>query len=102
MAATVQLNRGSNLALELRRGTFHVLLDGADVATIERDASIQVPIEAGKHTLQVKEGRFKSPKRTFDTADGDTVTFRCNGAVLWPVYVASLVKTDLGLRLTRQ
>jgi hypothetical protein len=102
MASTLQLNRATDYVMELRRGTFHVLLDGKDVGSIERNSTIELPVESGQHTLQVKEGRFTSPERTFDSANGDTVNFRCNGAVVWPVYVASLVKTDMGLRLKRQ
>ena len=31
--------------------------------------------------------------------DGEIVNFRCNGAVIWPVDPASLVKPDLALML---
>jgi hypothetical protein len=102
MAATLQLTRATNFIMELRRGTFQVLIDGNDVGTIERNKTIEVPIEPGRHTLQVKAGRFSSSRRSFDVADGDVVNFRCNGAIIWPVYVASLAKTDLALTLKRQ
>jgi hypothetical protein len=98
MAATLQLVRKGTI-LELRRGTFHVLLDGDDVASIESKQTIELPIEPGHHTLQVKEGRYTSPKRPFDTADGTIVNFRCYGGRIWPIYLASIVKTDLGLIL---
>jgi hypothetical protein len=101
MAATLQLTRATNVLLELRRGTFDVLLDGKDVGTIERNKTIDLPVDAGRHTLQVKEGRYTSSERPFDVADGDVVNFRCNGAIIWPVYLASLAKTDLALTLKR-
>ncbi len=101
MTATLHLKREASYAIELRRGPFEVLLDGLDVGTIERDHSIDVPMESGHHTLQVKAGRFSSATRSFDAVDGDVINFRCNGAVVWPVYVASLVKTDLALNLKR-
>ncbi len=88
--------------MELRRGTFHVLLDGNDVASIEWKQAIEVPIEPGHHTLQIKSGRYSSRRRPFDTADGKIVNFRCNGRRSWPLYVATILKPDLALRLKRE
>ena len=102
MAATLQLVRKTSGLMELRRGTFQVLLDGKDVGSIDRDQTIEVPVEPGHHTLQVKTGRFTSGGRPFDTGDGEIVNFRCNGAVIWPVYLASLVKPDLELTLKHE
>ena len=102
MAATLQLVRETSGLMELRRGTFHVLLDGNDVGSIDRHQTIEVPIEPGHHTLQVKTGRYTSERRPFDTADEGIVNFRCNGAVIWPVYLASLVKPDLALTLKHE
>ena len=99
MAATLQLVRATSGLMELRRGPFQVLLDGKDVGSIDRDQTIEVPVEPGHHTLQVTTGRYTSGRRPFDTANGETVNFRCNGAVIWPVYLASIVKPDLALTL---
>jgi len=52
--------------------------------------------------LQIKAGRYTSRMRPFDTADGEIVNFRCNGARIWPLYVASIFKPDLALRLRRE
>ena len=101
MTATLKLTR-NGVGMELRRGTFHVLLDGQDVASIEWKQAIDVPIEPGHHSLQIKAARYSSHKHPFDTADGETVNFRCHGALVWPVYVASIVKSDLALRLKRE
>lgn len=100
MAATLQLVR-EGFGIELRRGTFHVLLDGNDVASIEWHQTIDVTIEPGRHALQLKAGRYSSRRRHFDTADGEIVNFRCIGASIWPLYVASIVKPDLALGLKR-
>jgi hypothetical protein len=102
MAATLQLVRETGALMELRRGTFRVLLDGNDVGSIARHQTIEVPVEPGHHTLQVKTGRYTSGRHPFDAADGETVSFRCNGAVIWPVYLASIVKPDLALTLKHQ
>jgi len=102
MAATLQLVRETGSLMELRRGTFRVLLDGNDVGSIDRHQTIKVPVEPGHHTLQVKAGRYTSGRRPFDAADGEIVNFRCNGAVIWPVYLASIVKPDLALTLKHE
>jgi hypothetical protein len=99
VAATLQLVRKTTSVMELRRGTFHVLLDGNDVGSIDRHQTIEVPVEPGHHTLQVKADRYTSGRRLFDAADGEIVNFRCNGARIWPIYVASIVKPDLALTL---
>jgi hypothetical protein len=101
VAATLQLVR-EGLGIELRRGTFHVLVDTNDVASIEWKEAIEVPIEPGHHTLQIKAGRYTSRIHSFDTADGEIVDFRCNGARIWPLYVASIVKPDLAISLKRE
>ena len=85
MAATLQLVREGSIA-ELRRGTFQVLLDGDDIGSIEPHQTIDVPIQPGHHELQVKLGRYTSRTGPFDTADGETVSFRCyGGRILAPL-----------------
>ena len=101
MDSTLHLIRQAGIVLELRRGAFDVLLDDKNIGKIERQGTIDVPLQNGHHTLQVKEGRFTSPQRSFDTSDGEIISFRCNGSRIWPVYLASLIKTDLALTLTR-
>jgi hypothetical protein len=102
MAATLHLVRETGWLLELRRGTFEALLDGAEIGSIERNQTIEVPIEPGHHTLQVTAGRYTSHRHDFDAADNEIVSFLCNGAVIWPVFVASLLKPDLALRLKQE
>jgi hypothetical protein len=87
--------------VELRRGTFDVLVDGTSVASIEGHGEVEIPVDPGRHTLQVRKGRYSSRDLTFDVPDGDTVTFRCHGANLWPVWVVSLAVPSVGLRLTQ-
>ncbi|HEY6470562.1 MAG TPA: hypothetical protein VI434_12440 [Candidatus Dormibacteraeota bacterium] len=101
MTATLRMIRDATL-MELHRGTFHVLLDGKDIGSIEWHETIEMQIEPGHHTLQVKAGRYTSGKSTVDAAEGDVVSFRCNGARIWPIYLASIVKPDLALTLSRR
>ncbi len=98
MAATLKLAREASM-MELRRGTFDVVVDGKGVGSIDMHDTIEVPIERGHHTLQVRAGRYTSGRRSFDAADGEIVNFRCNSARIWPLYLASIVKPDLALTL---
>jgi hypothetical protein len=101
VAATLQLVR-EGVGMELRRGTFHVVLDHNEVASIEGKQTIEVPLEPGHHTLQVKVGRYTSRRLTFDADEGEVVNFRCWGGRVWPLYVASIIKPDLALTLKTQ
>jgi len=100
MPATLKLTR-EGFGIELRRGTFYVLLDGRDIGAIEFGDTIEEPIETGHHGLQIKAGRYSSERHAFDAADGEVVGFRCHGAMIWPRYVASIVKPALAISLKR-
>ncbi|MBV9661268.1 MAG: hypothetical protein JO337_08940 [Acidimicrobiales bacterium] len=100
MAANLRLVR-EGFGLELRRGTFHVLLDGSEVGTIEWRETVEVPLDPGHHTLQLGAGRYTSRLSSFHAAEGEMVNFRCNGARIWPVYLASIFKPDLAITLKR-
>lgn len=102
MPATLTVKRETHGLMELRRGTFQITLDGATVGSIDRDETFEASIEAGHHQVQVRIGRYSSAPGSFDVADGDTVTFRCNSARIWPIYLASLLVPSLALTLIRQ
>ena len=102
MPAILTVKRETRGLMELRRGTFQITLDGATVGSIRRDETFEAPIAAGQHRLQVRTGRYTSGLRSFDVADGDAVNFRCNGAKIWPVYLASLIVPSLALTLKRE
>jgi hypothetical protein len=88
--------------IELRRGPFEIGLDGDIVATIDGGDTVETPLEVGRHTLQLQAGRYSSRPRTFDIIDGEVVNFRCHGAMMWPRYVASVVKPDQAISLRRE
>jgi PEGA domain len=100
VAATLKLTR-DGLGVELRRGTFGISVDGQNAGSIDWHQPVELPLEAGRHTLRLRAGRYSSLDRSFDVADGDTVSFRCHGAMIWPRYVASIVKPDLAISLKR-
>ncbi len=99
--ARISLVRKSNVVAELRRQPFRVVLDGVDVGSIATKGTLEVPTGPGPHTLQVRIGRYSSRTVRIELADGEVAHYRCSGGVIWPLYVASLLKTDLALVLTR-
>jgi hypothetical protein len=101
LAGTLKLSRRA-AGIELWRGRFDVSVDGTNVGSLERNDTIETPVEPGQHTLLIRGGRYSSRPQSFDAADGEVVNFRCHGAEVWPRFVASLVKPDLAISLTRE
>lgn len=52
------------------RHAWQILLDGKPNGSIADDGAARLPVEAGHHTLRLSSGRFTSPERSFDAADG--------------------------------
>jgi hypothetical protein len=63
--------------------------------------TIEIPVERGRHTLQVRNGRESSSTETFDAAEGGIVAFRCTGKRFLPIFVASFIVPRLALKLVR-
>lgn len=100
MAATLQLTH-KTIGLEVRRGTYDAVVDGERVGSVELNKTIELQVEPGRHTLQVRNGRNSSPTRTFDAADGELVAFRCGGKRPLPIFLASFAIPSLALSLRR-
>jgi hypothetical protein len=101
MTATLTLTH-KTIGVEVRRGAYDAVVDGARVGSVELNETIEIPIEAGHHTLQVRSGRNSSRTVPFDAADGDIVAFRCGGKRPLPIFLASFVVPSLALSLRRQ
>jgi hypothetical protein len=101
MAAALTLTHKA-IGVEVRRGAYDAVVDGARVGSVELNDTIEIPIESGHHTLQVRDGRNASRTRTFDAAEGDIVAFRCGGKRPLPIFLASFVVPSLALSLRRQ
>jgi hypothetical protein len=99
--ATLKLTRKA-IGMELRRGLFDVLVDGKRVGPIERQDTIETPVEPGRHTLQVRKGRYSSRNHAFDVADGQVISFRCHGANIWPIWLVAFAVPSLVLKLIRE
>lgn len=98
MSATLRLTR-EGFGIELRRGRFEITVDGESVGSIERHEMIDTPIQPGRHTVQIRAGRYTSRRASFDVDDQEVIVFRCHGANIWPLYIASIVKPDLAISL---
>ena len=101
MAATLKLTHRA-IGVEVRRGTYDVVLDGERVGSLEMNDTIETPVEPGRHTLQVRNGRNSSRTKTFDAAEGETVAFRCSGKSILPIFLLSFVIPSLAISLHRE
>jgi hypothetical protein len=101
MSATLKLTHKA-VGAEIRRGTYDIALDGERVASVEMNDTFETPVEPGRHTLQVRNGRNSSRTKTFDAAEGEIVAFRCTGKSILPIFLASFVVPSLALSLRRE
>jgi hypothetical protein len=102
VSATLRVTREASFGFELRGGTFDISLDGETVRSIEWGKTVEVPVEPGRHTLRIRKRRYSSLERSFEARDGDTISFRCHGAMLWPRWVSSFAVPSLGISLKRR
>jgi hypothetical protein len=101
MTATLKLTHRT-IGVEVRRGPYDVVLDGERVGSVELNDTFEAPIEPGRHTLQVRDGRNSSRAETFDAAEGEIASFRCGGKRILPIFLLSFVVPSLALSLRRE
>lgn len=101
MSATLRLTHKA-IGVEVRRGTYDLVVDGARVGSVDMNHTIEIPVKPGRHTLQVRNGRNLSSIQTFDVAGEEIVAFRCTGKRLLPIFLASFVVPRLALKLVRE
>ena len=101
MSATLKLTH-KTIGVEIRRGPYDIVLDGERVGTLEMNDPIEIPVEPGRHTLQVCNGRNSSRTKTFNAAEGETVAFRCSGKSILPIFLLSFIVPSLALSLHRE
>ena len=100
MPATLRVTHKA-IGAEVRRGTYDVVVDGERAGAVEMNHTIEIAVEPGRHTLQVREGRNSSSAQTFDAAEAEIVAFRCTGKRFLPIFLASFVVPRLALKLVR-
>jgi hypothetical protein len=101
MSATLKLTHKA-IGAEVRRETYDIVVDDQGAGSLEMNATVEIPVEPGRHTVQVRNGRNSSRTETFDAADSETVTFRCTGKRFLPIFLASFIVPSLVLKLTRR
>jgi len=100
VSATLQVTHRA-IGVEVRRGAFDVVVDGERVGSLELNETFEKPVEPGRHTVQVRNGRNLSGTKTFDAAEGETVAFRCSGKRPLPIFLLSFAVPRLALSLRR-
>ena len=101
MSATLKLTHKA-IGAEVRRGSYQVIVDGKHAGSVEMNGTVEVPVDPGRHTLQIRDGRKSSSTKTLNAADGETISFRCTGKRFLPVFLASFVVPRLALTLVRE
>ena len=100
MTATLKMTHKA-IGVEVRRGTYDIVVDGQRAGSLEMNDTIEIPVESGRHTLQIRSGRNSSRTQTFEAAENQTVAFRCTGKSFLPIFLASFVVPSLALQLRR-
>jgi hypothetical protein len=77
------------------------MVDGKRAGSVELNETIDIPVEPGRHTLQVRNGRNSSRTKIFDVAEGEIAGFRCSGKSILPIFLLSFVVPSLALSLKR-
>ncbi len=101
MSATLKLTHKA-IGAEVRRGAYDIVVDGQTAGLLEMNATIEIPVEPGRHTVQVRNGRNSSRAENFDAAESETVAFRCTGKRFLPIFLVSFIVPSLALKLKRQ
>ena len=101
MSATLKLTH-KTIGVEVRRGTYEVVLDGQRVGSVELNDTFETPVEPGRHTLKLRNGRNSSRTKAFDAADGEIVSFRCSGKSILPIFLLSFAVPSLAISIHRE
>ena len=100
MSATLKLTH-KTIGVEVRRGTYDVVVDGKRAGSVELNETVDIPVEPGRHTVQVRTRRNSSRSKTFDVAEGEIASFRCSGKSILPIFLLSFVVPSLAISLRR-
>jgi hypothetical protein len=102
MPATLKV-RHEAIGVEVRRGTYDVVIDGRRAGSVELHGTFETPVEPGRHTLQVRNGRRNSSRTAaFDANEGQVIAFRCSGKNILPIFLLSFVVPSLAISLRRE
>jgi ABC-2 type transport system ATP-binding protein len=109
-AATIRLSRQGGGSGDSHSGrAWQVVIDGSAVGTIRNNESVDLPVEAGHHAVQVMSRRFlRSPKESREVAEGQVIGLSCRRRPRHPfivqrsifLLVGSIFKHDVWISLT--
>jgi hypothetical protein len=102
MSARIEVSRKLSFGFELRRGLYEILLDGTNVGTLANNESAELSLEAGRHTLRIRKGRYSSRELSFEAENGGVTNFLCHGIRIWPLYIASIFVPSLAISLRQE
>jgi hypothetical protein len=101
--ATVKVTQESALnPAGIMRGTFDVVVDGTSAGSIKWHETIETPVEPGRHTLQIRKGRYSSRILTLDVAEDEFAAFRCNRRRHPLILAAALAAPSLAISLKHE
>jgi hypothetical protein len=101
MSATLKVTH-KTIGVEVRRGTYDVVVDGTLAGSVELNATFETPVEPGRHTLKLRSGRNSSKTATFDADEGQVIAFRCSGKNILPIFLLSFVVPSMAISLRRE
>lgn len=101
MTATLKV-RHEAVGVEVRRGTYDVVVDGNRAGSIELHGTFEAPVEPGRHTLQIRNGRNSSRTAAFEADEGQVIAFRCSGKNILPIFLLSFAVPSLAISLRRE
>lgn len=78
MSGSLKVTRRA-LLMEIRHGTFEVLVNRKRVGSSELHGTFGAPVPSGRHTLEVRKGRYSSRQLSFLVTDGRVVGFNRHG-----------------------
>ena len=109
-AATMRLSRQGGGSGDSHSGrAWQVVIDGRVVGTIRNNETLDLPVEAGHHAVQVMSRRFlRSPKESLEVTEGQVVGLSCRRRARHPFIVqrsifllaGSIFKHDVWISLT--
>jgi hypothetical protein len=100
MSATLKLTHKA-IGVEVRRGTYDVVLDGEQLGAVAMNDTFETPIEAGHHSLQIRNGRNSSRTQTFEVNENETASFNCTGKSFLPIFLLSFLVPSLAISVRR-
>ena len=101
MPATLKVTQESFMnPAGIMHGTFDVVVDDKSIGSIKWHEAVETSIEPGRHTLQVRKGRYSSRIRALDAAEDESVAFRCNRRRHPLILAATIFAPSLAISLT--